>query len=580
MTGPDARPPQSELFGRLQALMFLRVIFVSILLGASIFVQVKEPRIYFGYLQTSHFLLIAGIYLLTFVYVILLKYSSDLIWLAYLQLLVDTFFVAAIIYSTGGIDSIFSFLYILTIINGSIILYRKGGMVIATASSVLYGLLMVLHYFHVIHPLGSRGINFTENQPSQLFYLMLVNTVAFYLVAYLSSYLSEQVRRSRVELKAKQIDFNKLEALNKSIISSINSGLITLDGGNRIILFNPASEEIFGIKAERAIGMQAEEVLPPLSEYLGSKGGSFRNHLEKKPSFFDLAYLRPDGEEIHLRFSTSSLQLPSGNEKGRILVFQDMTEIKQIEEEMKKVEGLALIGELAAAIAHEIRNPMASISGSIQMLREGLSEDDVSKRLMEIVLREINRLNHLVNEFLLFARPKKANVRTFNLNQLILESLELFQNSEHWDQKITVHTSFPNNIQIESDPEQVKQVLWNLFLNAIEAMPHGGSLIVSTDLGAAQDGLQFSKEKVRIIVRDTGEGFDDRALLQLFTPFFTTKEGGSGLGLAIVKRIAEGLKGEIWGRNHSEGGAELTMLLPRRLSPVGPVHTGISSTAF
>jgi two-component system sensor histidine kinase PilS (NtrC family) len=238
-----------------------------------------------------------------------------------------------------------------------------------------------------------------------------------------------------------------------------------------------------------------------------------------------------------------------------------MTEIKQIEEDMKKVEGLALIGELAAGIAHEIRNPMASISGSIQMLRENLDKDNVNNRLMEIILREISRLNNLVNDFLRFARPKEANLQKFDINQLIVDSLELFKNSRNWTGKLNVETDFQKDILLESDPEQLKQVLWNLFLNASEAMPDGGSFRIITDVVDGRDGFAPGEKVVKITAWDKGEGFSQKALSYLFTPFFTTKEGGSGLGLATVKRIVEGLKGNVHGRNHPDGGAEVTILL-------------------
>jgi two-component system sensor histidine kinase PilS (NtrC family) len=560
MVNPNPKPLRPELSGRLQTLMFLRVLFVSFLLGASIFIQVKETQAYFTYIQTAHFFLLATIYFLTFIYVILLKYVKNLLWFAYLQLLVDTLFVTAIIYTTGGIDSVFSFLYILTIINGSIILYRKGGMLIASSCSILYGLLLDLHYYNIIKPLGIRGAYTTEYETIHLFYLIFVNIAGFYLVAYLSSYLSEQTRKSRVELKEKQIDIDKLEILNKSIIESINSGLIALDGQNKIIFFNPAAEEIFGIKAVSASGHRIDHVFPFLSDYLTEERSTSTETTEKIPPFVDLPYLKPNGEKMHLRLSISPLIIPVGNKKGSILIFQDVTEIKKIEAEMKKVEGLAIIGELAAGVAHEIRNPMASISGSIQMLAEGQKEDNVNRQLMDIVSREINRLNNLVNDFLLFARPKKANWQEFDLNHLILESLELFQNSQHWTKKTRLITDFRHDIRLESDPEQVKQVLWNLFLNAREAMPYGGSLYVTTDLYSNE--MHTDHKMVKIVVRDTGEGFNDKALSQLFIPFFTTKKGGSGLGLAIVKRIVEGLQGIITGNNHPEGGARIIILLP------------------
>ena len=262
----------------------------------------------------------------------------------------------------------------------------------------------------------------------------------------------------------------------------------------------------------------------------------------------------------------SPLQIPDTNQRGNILLFQDVTKMKEIEKEMKRVEGLALIGELAAGIAHEIRNPMASISGSIQMLNEGLETDEVSGRLMDIILRETDRLNRLINDFLKYARPKSLEYRKFNLNHVIIESLELLKNSGKWDNGIKVKTELDEQAVLVSDPEQIKQVLWNIFLNAVDAISSEGMLFISTKNMNKHDTVTES-ELIEIIVRDSGSGFSEKALAHLFTPFFTTKKGGSGLGLAIVKRIIESLKGEIYGRNHPDGGAEIKILLKSSSSP-------------
>jgi two-component system sensor histidine kinase PilS (NtrC family) len=238
--------------------------------------------------------------------------------------------------------------------------------------------------------------------------------------------------------------------------------------------------------------------------------------------------------------------------------------MRQIEEEMKKVEGLALTGELAAGIAHEIRNPMASISGSIQILKEDLEKTDVNRRLMDIILREINRLNTLVNDFLLFARPKPADFREFILNQLIIESVELFKNSNKWNERILVNIELEEAIAVVSDPDQIKQVLWNILLNAADAVSDGGTIYIHAATDHINPELfETGQEIVKIIVRDTGKGFNENTLSSIFTPFFTTKEGGSGLGLAIVNRIIGGLKGKVSGRNHPEGGAEITIILSK-----------------
>jgi two-component system sensor histidine kinase PilS (NtrC family) len=565
----DTKPHVShlELSNSLQKLMFLRVFLVSLLLGASILIQIKQTRTYFGDIQTFHYFLIATIYFTTFVYVVFLRLKKHLIKLAYIQLLLDTVLTTTIVYATGGAESIFSFLYFLAIISASIILYRKGGLIVASSSSILYSLLLGLNYHDLIRPFSPPlTIYSAESQGLYTLFNVIVNSGAFFLVAFLSSFVSEQARKGRVELKAKQDNIDTLEALNERIVRSIISGVVTIDNRNRVLLFNPAAEDVFAVKPGGAIGKQITEILPFVAEYLDTRKDPTEQQPRAPHPFIDLPYVREDGKKIFLRFSISPLKLLNEEQKGKILFFQDMTQVRQIEEEMKKVEDLALIGQLAAGIAHEIRNPMASISGSIQMLSEGLEKDDVNNRLMNIVLTEIGRLNRLINDFLVFARPKPCNSQKFDLHELTSESVELFRNSENWSKKIQVIVNFEKDIILESDPEQIKQILWNLLLNASEAMTKGGMVYVSADVMDSGNGSEPRQEIVKMSVRDTGEGFTEKALHHLFTPFFTTKERGSGLGLATVKRIVDGLKGKITGQNHPEGGAEITILLQKSAS--------------
>jgi two-component system sensor histidine kinase PilS (NtrC family) len=395
MGSPDLKATREELSSRLQRLMFLRLVVISFLLGASVVIQVRQTRTYFGDIQTTHYALIVSIYFLTFVYVLLLKNLKNLNKLAYGQLLLDTLLVTAIIYTTGGSESIFSFLYMLVIINGSILLYRRGGMIIASVSSILYGALMDLHYFSVIEPLESRLAQPGAHQGAYLFYTIVVNIAAFYLVAFLSSYATEQARKSRVELKAKQADIVKLEALNEWIIRSIGSGLITLTDQGKIISFNPAAEVMFGISSEAIIDKSVGDVLPFIKKHVQNK---LNGVIHGQEEFIDLSHQKANGEKLFLRCSIFPLHLPEGGHGGHILFFQDLTAMKHIEEEMRRVEGLAMAGQLAAGIAHEIRNPMASISGSIQILKESLDKDDINGQLMDIILREINRLNDLLSD--------------------------------------------------------------------------------------------------------------------------------------------------------------------------------------
>jgi two-component system sensor histidine kinase PilS (NtrC family) len=559
---------RSELQGLLQKLMLLRLLFVSLLLGLSVALLARETRIYFGPIQTAHYVLIASLYFLTFIYALLLKYGCNLLWLAYFQIIADTFLVTAIVYTTGGIESYFSFLYMLVIINGSILLYRKGGIVTASSSSILYGLLLDLDYYRIVHPLGSTGA-YGAGQPGfHVFNLIAVSIAAFYLVAWLSSYLSEQIRKNRQEIKARQTDIMKLEMLNDSIINSLTSGLIALDESRRIMLFNPAAEGIFGQSARDVKGQRLEEVLPFLGKWPAAEAhGPFRTP-DSGSSPVDLTFEGKHGEPRQLRALMSPLIPTFGGQIGHLLFFQDMTDIRRIEEDMKRIEGLAMVGEIAAAMAHEIRNPMASISGSIQLLKDGAEKNGMNARLMDIVIREIDRLNRLIKDFQLFAKPRKAAMRPFDLNQLTVEAVELFKNSTHWNRNVRVLKDFRASILLESDPEQMRQVFWNLFLNASEAMPDGGTLEITLERAPAPAHL--GGERARIIVRDTGKGFDERDLSKIFNPFFTTKAEGSGLGLSIVKGIVEGFGGEVHGRNHPAGGAMITVELPLRVPP-GPL---------
>jgi two-component system, NtrC family, sensor histidine kinase PilS len=565
MTDPEQKIPQEDLLKGLQALMLLRVLFISLLMAALIFIQARASHSYLGHIHTAHYLLLSGVYLLSIVYVILFRRLENLRLQAYVQLLTDTVIITVLIYTTGGIESIFSFLYILCIFCGSILLYRRGGMIMASSSSILYGALLDLHYYGVIHPLSSR-LSYPEQYPSAyLFFTVVANMAAFYLVAYLSSFLSEQARKSRTALQVKESDLTRLEVLHQSIIGSLTSGLIVLDDEKRIILFNPAAEKMFGVGSHQVLGSRLRDHLPQVAAQLDHPSVVSSTSRDIKPQFVDTTCRGADGNEMHLQISMSPLEFSPGERKGLVLILQDVTQMKQIQKEMKEVEGLALIGELAAGMAHEIRNPMASISGSIEMMKEELGRNDVNRRLMDIILRETDRLNDLVADFLLFARNQRPKLTQFDLNQLILESVELFRNSHKCHPRTRIVTNLGNPVVIESDAAQLKQVVWNVLLNASEAMGEGGTLHIATSVAHGPD--RSGPERATVVFRDTGKGFDEKALSRVFLPFFTTKERGSGLGLAIVKRIVDRLGGKTWARNHDQGGAEITILLPVRPMP-------------
>ncbi|HUT70597.1 MAG TPA: ATP-binding protein [Desulfatiglandales bacterium] len=555
-TDPDASPEQTP--SRLHLLMFLRVTLVSLLLGVAVIIQVRETRTFFGHIVNAHYFLIAAVYVLTFTYLIVFKYVKNLAKFAYFQILLDTVFITAIIYTTGGIESMFSLLYLLNIISGGIILYRRGGVMVASFSTILYGALLDLSYYGLISPMGSDSSYGFSYQSGDIFYRILVNGAAFYLTGFLSSFLSEQTRKSETELKARQKDIADLEILNENIIQSISSGLVALDEHSRIMVFNRGAETLFNIDSKDAIQRNIHEVIPFIQPYLDSNN----------PNKIDqLTYKGNNGTRLDLLLNISPLADQDGSKKGEILFFQDTTRMKEMEREVKRMEDLAMLGEMAAGIAHEIRNPLASISGSIQVLNDSLSREDalINERLMDIISREISRLNHMVNDFLQFARPQNSEIERFDLNQLINDTLFIFQNSQSWSSQLEVEKEFSTPLEIASDPRELKQVLWNIFLNASEVMPKGGVIRVSTERIDHSDRSGTTRGSVRIRVEDNGPGISPKVVKDMFKPFSTTKKGGSGLGLAIVKRIVEGLEGEVSGENLAQGGAVITIILPPEL---------------
>jgi len=548
-----------EILPSLQLLMFLRIAFVSILLGATVIIQVRETKAYFGETLNALYFLIAIIYFLTFLYAISLNRVKDLIKFTYLQILLDTLFITAIIYTTGGLESIFSFLYILNIISGGTLLYLRGGITVASFSSILYGSLLVLSYFGFISPMNYKGLYTQRHLINEIIYRVLVNTTAFYLVAFLSSFLSEQIRRGKNELKASQKDIANLEMLKENIIQSVSSALIAVDENSKVILFNKGAETLFDINSEDAILQPIAYVMPFLIPYLS----------QNRPNdFSQISYKGTDGAPIELLLNVSPLKGQSDIKKGKIFVFQDTTRLNEMERDIKRMENLAMIGELAARIAHEIRNPLASISGSIQLLNISKPNDNskINKKLMDIVLREIDRLNHLIEDFLQFARPQRKELEKFSLNQLILDTLQLFKNSQKMIQQLDIETKFFSELEIISDSQQIKQVLWNIFLNAYEAMPNGGLIRVTTDTINQTNLNGESRYSAKITVEDTGPGIQSKLMKDMFKPFSTTKEGGSGLGLAIVKKIIDSLNGKVYSQNLPTRGAAITIMLPFSIS--------------
>jgi two-component system sensor histidine kinase PilS (NtrC family) len=554
---------REKIFSRIKWLIFFRVIVTTLLLGAAIIVQLRESQFFF-YISPSYlYALIGFTYALTLLYAILLRRLKNLKAFAYAQILGDVLFVTLLIYFTGGIASIFSWVYLLSIFSAGTILYRRGGLLVASASSILYGILLDLDYYGVIHPpLGSLYYSLPTYQGSYVLYLIAVNMMGFYLVAILSSYLAEQIRRKEEELKERIIDYGELERLYKHIVQNIASGLITIDEEGRITSFNRMAEEITGYRLEEVYQEAIDAIFPGIWAWSQSLGGNAEEQWARlRLSRWETRFFKRNGMHLILGFSLSSLKDSMDREIGNILIFQDLTQLREMEEHLKRADRLAAIGKMAAGIAHEIRNPLASISGSIEILKDELGTSSPNQQLMGIILREVGRLNTLIEDFLLFARPIFPGKEKIHLNRLMEEILSMFCNRPDFNPQIRLETCLQDDLYTQGDPHQIRQVFWNLLVNAVQAMPEGGRLRIELKKNSS---APFSSEQSfgEISVGDTGMGIREEDMGKIFDPFFTTKEGGTGLGLSIVHSIVESYRGKISVRSKWGEGTTFAVYLP------------------
>jgi len=556
---------QHKMLKNVKGLMLGRVIILTLLLAITFLFQISEKKSFF-ILMTNHFYyFIILFYLVTIVYAIFLKKVRDLYRYASFQIAIDHLFITVLIYFTGGKDSFFPIAYIFTIIGSSMIFYKRGALFSASFSSLLYGLLLLLQLYQWMAPSGQPA----SYDPSQTFYSLIIYMATFYIVAFLSGVISEDLKKKKKELLQKQVDYNQLETFNRNIIQSLDSGLLTIDLSGKINFLNRTAEKILNRNREELKSTSIFDLFPNIHDVLEQVKKKLCNPSSDYQRYETLLTNHHD-KNIHLGFSISPLTNPEESLIGHTLIFQDITKFKEMEEQMKRVDKMAAVGVLAAGMAHEIRNPLASLSGSIQMLKSELSLDHQQEHLMEITLRESERLNALITDFLLFAQPPQTHKMISPIGRVIDETIELFFHSPSFHDGIRILR--PNNdeeIQTSIDPDQIKQVFWNLFINAAQAMPNGGEIRVQWKKGNARGipslpaSLQFKgKEWVKISIADSGNGIAPEEKEKIFEPFFTTKENGTGLGLSIVHKIIENHNGLIKVESDLDRGSTFTIFLP------------------
>jgi two-component system sensor histidine kinase PilS (NtrC family) len=377
------------------------------------------------------------------------------------------------------------------------------------------------------------------------------NTVGFLLTGLLAGMLGRDVRQTRQRIHDREADLQKLEGFSTCVVENIPSGIVTADVEGRISLINDVACGILGVSREESAGRTLGELFPEMEDRV--RQGDFRS------SRNEIVFRRKDGSGIHLGFSSSPLKVSGGAIIGRIVIFQDLTPVKRMEERVRIADRLAGVGELAAGLAHEIRNPLASIAGSSQMLQEAGNLPPESRTLLDIIERESHRLNGLITEFLQFAGPQSRDARPVDLALLVERVADAVRAGEARDTGVSVDCGGLEALQVEGDPEQLSQVLWNLVRNAIQATPRGGRVAIELHAQERHD------ERFAVLsVADSGSGIEPAILGKIYNPFFTTKEGGTGLGLAISQRIVNGHRGFLEVRSGRDSGTVFSMFLPLR----------------
>ncbi|HEX4784378.1 MAG TPA: ATP-binding protein [Candidatus Sulfotelmatobacter sp.] len=521
-------------------LVRVRILILTLLLGIELAVAQFSP----APLPMRLFLsTILFWYSLSLFYVLLLSLWREHRLQASLQVLTDLVLVSLVVHETGGWDSSLNFLYPLVIIVASVLLTRIWAQLVAALAFILYGTVLELSYFGVVPSYASSHPGLKTLQA-----IIFVNLFAFLAVAYLAGLLTAKLRQVGVQLKNTSGALESLQALHENIIHSISSGLITTGLDGRITLVNGAAQRLLERSSAELFGARVDELfLDPLP------------NVESNQSHGEIRFDAPNKFRKTVRVRVATLIVPERGELGYVYVFDDLTEIRRLEREVRMQDRLAAVGRLAAAIAHEIRNPLTSIAGSVSMLSGVPEMNEDHRRLLDIVTRESQRLNSIITDFLAYSRTKQYHFAKVDLIQLVDDTLTLMEHRMAAEKTgIRIERHFPAAPALAmADGDKLKQVFWNFCENAVRAMKgleHGAVLTVTVETMGDEWQVGFT---------DTGSGMSPQQIEKIFEPFQSNFEGGTGLGLAIVYQIVQAHGGKVWARSKPGQGTTLVLRLQR-----------------
>jgi two-component system, NtrC family, sensor histidine kinase PilS len=542
---PVPRPRGGDLARRITWLMLGRTLVISVVLGLNVWLLARAKVSASAELTWVLSALIAATYAGTIVSALLIRRGFPPERLVWPQLAMDLAVTTVLVLITGGAQSAYGFFFGLSVVAAGALAYRRGVVVVGLASLALMAAVAVLAWR------GASPLPITPQvkpwlQPGAEFARALgLNAAAIAALGILAYVFGDQLEKATQSLATERRTVADLVSLHQDIVRSLSSGLVTVDLDGKILTANEAAGDILGVFPLRLLGQPVDVALPGLSAKLASALTLRRA---------DLTATRPDGRELALGVSVSPLRDVQDAVVGRVINFQDLTELRKMEQSMRRAERLATIGQLAAGIAHEIRNPLASISGSVELLRQEPQTTDDDKALMAIVTREIERLDALITDMLELTNPRPRQVVRLDLGLLIGETLTVFRQDPTLG-AVQVDAALPDPpIAIDGDPGKLRQVLWNLLRNSADAVAQGVSAI---KIAARRDG-----DRAVIEVADDGPGIPADVIPRIFDPFFSTKKRGTGLGLATSQAIVVEHGGTIEVEPGADKGTRFVVKLP------------------
>ncbi len=513
-------------------LVKVRVLILTFLLGIQLaIVELTPTRIPLRLFLSTMLLW----YVFSLLFIILMSFWQEHRLQASMQVLADLIMVSLVVHETGGWDSSLNVLYPLVIIVAGILLPRVWSYLVAALAFILYGAVLELNYYGVVKSYGN-----THPELKALQAIIFVNLFAFLAIAFLAGQLASKLRQARVQLKNASGALEDLQILHENIIQSISSGLITTRLDGRITLVNSAAQKLLERPASRLLGQPVASLfLDPLPNAESQSHSEVR--CDTATSFRKTFQVR-----------VAALNVPDRGLLGYVYALDDLTEVRRLEREVRMQDRLAAVGRLAAAIAHEIRNPLTSIAGSVSMLSGVPDLNEEHRHLLDIVTRESQRLNSIITDFLAYSRGKQYRFEKTDLVPLLEDTLTLMRNRMTAENTgISIESHFAaREAWVLADGDRIKQVFWNIGENAIRAMRNGGTLRVN---------IEPMSEEWQISFTDTGSGMTPQQTEKIFEPFQSNFEGGTGLGLAVVYQIMQAHEGRVWAR--SKPGRGTTFIL-------------------